>query len=215
MADGVPAAALAALIKDLRAIIVQGRGLAAIAVNAEVVRTYWQIGERIVCEEQGGDNRSGYGEQLLEQVGRVLFAEHGRGFAARSLRNMRQLYLAYPNWTALRTKLTWTHYRTLMRITDVQRGFYEQVAAAGRWSSRELDKQINSMLYRAHRAIAQTGAAPGGSVRSRRTSESMKSNSPLEPEKRTLLRATWDNNRLETAPYPPLSPLLLCLRAEI
>lgn len=147
MADDVPTVALDSLITDLRAIIVQGRGLAAVAVNAEVVRTYWHIGERIVREEQGGDNRAAYGEQLLEQVGRVLSAEHGRGFAARSLRNMRQFYLAYPNWSAVRTELTWTHYRTLMRIAEEQRGFYARVAATGRWSSRELDKQINSMLY--------------------------------------------------------------------
>ena len=105
MADDVSAVALDSLIKDLGAIIVRGRGLAAVAVNAEVVRTYWQLGERIVREEQGGDNRAAYGEQLLEQVGRVLAAEHGRGFAARSLRNMRQFYLAYPNWSAVRTTL--------------------------------------------------------------------------------------------------------------
>ena len=147
MEDVVPAAVLDALVNDLRAIIVQGRGRAAVAINAEVVHTYWQIGERIVREEQGGDSRAAYGEQLLEHIGRVLSAEHGRGFTARSLRNMRQFYLAYPNWSAVRTELTWTHYRTLMRLADAQRGFYEHVAAASRWSSRELDKQINSMLY--------------------------------------------------------------------
>jgi hypothetical protein len=137
MADEVPAVALDSLIKDLRAIIVQGRGLAALAVNAEVVRTYWQIGERIVREEQGGDNRAAYGEQLLEQVGRVLSAEQGRGFAARSLRNMRQFYLAYPNWSAVRTELTWTHYRTLMRIAEAQRIVLTRVGAclnSQRWA---------------------------------------------------------------------------------
>jgi predicted nuclease of restriction endonuclease-like (RecB) superfamily len=147
MTDVVPAAALDALVNDLRAIIAQGRGRAAAAINAEVVHTYWQIGERIVREEQGGGSRAAYGEQLLEQLGQVLSAELGRGFAARSLRNMRQFYLAYPNWSAVRTELAWTHYRTLMRLAEAQRGFYEQVAAAGRWSSRELEKQINSMLY--------------------------------------------------------------------
>lgn len=143
----VPESALATLLLDLRAIIAQGRGQAAVAVNAAVVRTYWLVGERVVREEQGGSARAAYGEQLLEQVGQVLSAELGRGFAARSLRNMRQFYLAYPNWSAVRTELNWTHYRTLMRLEDAQRSFYEQVAAASRWSSRELDKQINSMLY--------------------------------------------------------------------
>lgn len=144
---GPSSTVLDALVNDLRAIIVQGRGRAAVALNAEIVRTYWQIGERIVREEQGGGSRAAYGEELLEQIGRVLSAEHGRGFAARSLRNMRQFYLAYPIWSAVRTELTWTHYRTLMRLANAQRAFYEQVALAGRWSSRELDKQINSMRY--------------------------------------------------------------------
>jgi predicted nuclease of restriction endonuclease-like (RecB) superfamily len=60
---------------------------------------------------------------------------------------MRQFDIAYPILNALRTELTWTHNRTLMCLAEAQRGFYEQVAAASRWSSRELDKQINSMLY--------------------------------------------------------------------
>ena len=103
---------------------------------------------------------------MLEEIGRVLAAEHGRGFAARSLRNMRQFYLAYPKWSALRTELTWTHYHTLMRLPDEQRAFYGQVAAAGRWSSRELDKQLNSMLYE-RAALSRTpdallAAIPGG-----------------------------------------------------
>ena len=145
--DLVPRADLSALIDDLRAIIAQGRGRAAAAVNAEVARTYWRIGERIVREEQGGAARAAYGVQVLEQVGRLLSAEAGRAFSERNLYFMRQFYLAYPRVNALRTELTWTHYRTLMRLPDEQRAFYERVAAGGRWSSRELDKQINSMLY--------------------------------------------------------------------
>jgi len=136
-----------ALLADLRAIIASGRGRAAAAVNAEIVATYWKIGERLVREEQGGAERAGYGEQLLARLGRVLSREFGRGFSERSLQNIRQFYLGYPNASAVRTELTWTHYRSLMRLDDGPRSFYERVAITGRWSSRELDKQINSMLY--------------------------------------------------------------------
>jgi predicted nuclease of restriction endonuclease-like (RecB) superfamily len=102
----------------------------------------------LVREEQQGAPRAGYGEEVLERIGRTLAAEHGRGFSYRSLANMRQFYLAYPNVSALRTELTWTHYRSLMRLDSVERrAFYERMATTGRWSSRELDKQINSMLY--------------------------------------------------------------------
>jgi hypothetical protein len=137
-----------ALLADLRAIIASGRGRAAAAVNAEIVQTYWGVGERIVREEQGGAARAGYGEQLLARLGRSLSPEFGRGFAERSLRAMRQFYQAYPIRSALRAELTWTHYRTLMPLESAeQRAFYERMAVTGRWSSRELEKQINSMLY--------------------------------------------------------------------
>ncbi len=137
-----------ALLADLRGIIASGRGRAAAAVNVELVLTYWSVGERIVHEEQGGAERAAYGAGLLARLGRILGAEFGRGFAEVSLQNMRRFYLAYPISSALRRELTWTHYRTLMRLdTAERRAFYERMAVTGRWSSRELDKQINSMLY--------------------------------------------------------------------
>jgi len=150
MADGMdvaPPTDLSALIDDLRGIIAHGRGRAAVAVNAEITQTYWRIGERIVREEQGGERRAEYGERLLAHLGIALSREHGRAFSERNLYFMRQFYLAYPILNAVRTELTWTHFRSLMRLPDEQRAFYERVAAGGRWSSRELDKQINSMLY--------------------------------------------------------------------
>ena len=136
-----------ALLADLRAIIASGRGRAAAAINAEIVATYWKMGERIIREEQGGRARAEYGDRLLAQLGKTLSREFGRAFGERNLYFMRQFYLAYPIVNALRTELTWTHYRSLMRLDDAQRSFYERVAITGRWSSRELDKQINSMLY--------------------------------------------------------------------
>ena len=145
--DLIPAASLDVLVEDLRGIIAEGRGRAAAAVNAEIVGTYWRLGERIVREEQDGAARAAYGEQLLPRLSQALSVEFGRAFDERNLRNMRQFYLAYPIRHALRTELSWTHYRRLMRLPEEQRPFYAQVAGAGRWSSRELEKQINSMLY--------------------------------------------------------------------
>src|SRR3954447_23369267 len=106
------------LLNDLRSIIGTGRGRAAAAINSEMVATYWQIGERIVREEQEGALRAAYGERALERLAHVLSTEFGRGFNERSLRNMRQFYLAYPIRSTLRTELTWSQYRTLMRLPD-------------------------------------------------------------------------------------------------
>lgn len=136
------------LLNDLRSIIGTGRGRAAAAINSEMVATYWQIGERIVMEEQNGALRAAYGERALDRLGQVLSAEFGRGFNERSLRNMRQFYMAYPIRSTLRTELTWSQYRTLMRLPDPdRREFYARMAISGRWSSRELERQIGSMLY--------------------------------------------------------------------
>ncbi len=152
------------LLADLRAIIASGRGRAETAINAEMVATYWRIGERIVREEQGGQERAGYGERLLAQLGKTLSREFGRGFAEQSLRAMRQFYTTYPNRSAVRSDLGWTHYRTLMRLPDDQRDFYAHLAVTGRWSSRELERQINAMLYerapRSRRPEELTGSLP-------------------------------------------------------
>ena len=138
----------ARLLADVRGIIAAGRGRAAAAINQELVATYWAVGERIVREEQGGADRAAYGEQTLAQLGRALGREFGRGFGERSLRYMRQFYLAYPIRNALRSELGWTQYRALMRLHDPeQREFYGRLAATGRWSSRELERQIGSRLF--------------------------------------------------------------------
>jgi len=148
MSDLVPAGdEYARLLTDLRAISSSGRQRAVNAVNAEMVQTYWRIGERIVQEEQGGQARAEYGEQVLVRLGRLLRQEFGRGFDYTNLTNMRQFYLTYPNLDAVRQGLGWTHYRTLMRLPDVQREFYAGLAIQGRWSSRQLDKEIQSMLF--------------------------------------------------------------------
>jgi hypothetical protein len=93
------------LVNDLRTIIRAGQGKAAAAINAEMVQTYWQIGERIVREEQGGEKRAAYGEQVLTRLGQRLGAEFGRGFTKRSLEMMRQFFLTYPIANALRSQI--------------------------------------------------------------------------------------------------------------
>jgi predicted nuclease of restriction endonuclease-like (RecB) superfamily len=135
------------VLDDIRTIVQAGYGRAMAAVNKEIVDTYWRIGERIVQEEQRGGHRAAYGEQLLNRRGQVLSQELGRGFSAPNLRNMRQFYLAFPIREALPNKLAWTHYTILMRLPEDQREFYSRLAVSGHWSSRQLEKQIQSLLH--------------------------------------------------------------------
>ena len=117
------------------------------AINAAMVEAYWEIGEQLhrAC---GGNDRAGYGKQLLRFISERLTAEFGRGFDERNLRNMRQFYVTFPIRNALRTELSWTHYRALMKVSDEKhRTFYLEECAKSGWSTRQLERQINSFFY--------------------------------------------------------------------
>jgi predicted nuclease of restriction endonuclease-like (RecB) superfamily len=100
-------------------------------VNTAMVQTYWHIGRRIVEDEQGGQKRAAYGKQVLPELAKRLSEEFGAGFDVSNLRNMRQFFQFFPNRDALRPELTWTHYRSLIRIDNPQaRDWYAKDAAS-------------------------------------------------------------------------------------
>ena len=110
-----------ALITDLRSIIEQGKRQAYAAINATMISTYWNVGKRIVEEEQHGEARAEYGKQLLTALAIELQKDYGDGFSARNLRHYRQFYLYFNNleiWYARVPNLTWTHFRHLLRVDD-------------------------------------------------------------------------------------------------
>lgn len=116
--------------------------------DAVLVETNWQIGRSIIEEEQNGESRAGYGKSIIQSLAAKLSASGEKGFDGTNLRHMRNFYLQYPNCDALRRELSWTHYRQLLRISEPQkRSFYEIECAKSNWATRELDRQINSMLY--------------------------------------------------------------------
>jgi hypothetical protein len=126
------------LYAEVRAILNEARGRAARLVNVEMVRAYWLVGQAIVKHEQRGENRAGYGEQLIESLAERLTAELSKGFQSRNLWWMRDFYLKSPILNALRSELSWTHYRLLLKVDRPEaRAFYEQEAAEQNWSTRE------------------------------------------------------------------------------
>lgn len=100
----------AEMIARIRAILASARNQAMQSVNAAMVRAYWEIGREIVEEEQRGQARAEYGQQLIATLSDRLSAEFGRGFNERNLRFMREFYSAFPKWNAVRSELSWTHY---------------------------------------------------------------------------------------------------------
>lgn len=143
------------LLNDARQRVVQ-------TVNHTMVLTYFEIGRMIVEEEQSGNERAGYGKQLLINLSKDLSKEFGKGFSEDNLSNMRRFYLVYSNKiseTVFRKseigqtmshefRLSWSHYLKLMRIDDeAERGFYEVESYKNNWSLRELNRQYDSALF--------------------------------------------------------------------
>lgn len=136
------------LVSEIRELIASARQHVVQTVNSTMVQTYWHIGRLIVEEEQQGESRAVYGKQQLQRLSGELTREFGKGFDVTNLRNMRAFYQAFPNRDALRPELSWTHYRTLLRIENPQaREWYMAEAASQHWSSRALERQISTLYY--------------------------------------------------------------------
>lgn len=135
-------------VSGIKAIIEGARGNAVRSVDFCRVRMYWAIGQRIAEKEQQGKERAGYGTYLIKNLAKQLQPEYGSGFSVRQLEMCRQFYRVYPIANALRSQLSWTQYRTLIQIPDPdKREYYELEAVNEGWTGRQLERQINAMLY--------------------------------------------------------------------
>lgn len=139
------------LIKDLHALVEASRDSAYKAVNSVMLDMYWNIGKRIVEEEQKGDQRAEYGKKLLKTLSDDLTANYGKGFSDRNLRYYRKFYIMFPDkeiWNACVPNLTWTHFRALLRVDDEDaRIWYMREAYESGWSTRTLDRNIGTQYY--------------------------------------------------------------------
>lgn len=139
------------LLDDVRTILRDARGNAYVAANAAMVDAYWQIGRRIVEEEQGGEARAEYGAHLIRNLARALGEEFGKGMSVANLRNFRQFYLTFPDAGksyALRSELSWTHWRLIMRVENpLARDYYIGETARQQWSSRALERIIETRTF--------------------------------------------------------------------
>lgn len=152
-------------LEQISELLVNARKNAKTAVNISMVYAYFEIGRRIVEEEQNGENRAEYGKQLLQVLSKHLTKTFGKGYSADNLKLMRRFYIVYANdqigetvfpqfgslpasSTGRKFYLSWSHYLKLMRITDIdERHFYEIESVKNDWSLSELKRQFNSALY--------------------------------------------------------------------
>ena len=139
---------LPVLVHQLRELIQSARCQALRAVDAIQVRTCWEIGHHIVEFEQQGQDRAEYGSRLIPNLAKSLTEEFGRGFDERNLRHMWNFYQCFEIWNAVRSELSWTHYRALLRVeNEAARQWYMNEAAEQNWSTRALDRQIGTLYY--------------------------------------------------------------------
>ena len=160
------------ILSGISELLEAARRAAARSINSIMTATYWEIGRRVVEEEQRGKQRADYGEQLIVRLAKDLTARWGRGFGYRNLYQMRQFYISYPRilqtvsaksilpsgaWAATdivlreiatHLPLSWSHYVRLLSIEKPEaRTFYETEALRGGWTVRQLDRQIGTQFY--------------------------------------------------------------------
>lgn len=147
------------IYSEIKEALLASRSQAYSAVNYAMVYAYWHIGRIIVEHEQNGSLRAEYGKEVLKNLSDRLTEEFGKGFDVRNLRNMRAFFLTFPKWNAVRSELTWTHYRLLLRVEDeAARNWYLEESVRSGWSSRQLERQISTLYY--DRLLASREKAP-------------------------------------------------------
>lgn len=136
------------ILDDARRIIESARENAVRTVDFCRVQMYWNLGKRIVEEEQGGKDRADYGAYILKNLSEKLETEYGSGFSKRQLELSRKFYKTYPIANTLYSQLNWSQYKLLISIDDKdKREYYSLEAVNNGWTKRELERQINSLLY--------------------------------------------------------------------
>lgn len=136
------------IYSEIKETLLQSRNQAYSAVNFAMVQAYWQIGRIIVEHEQNGSLRADYGKNMLKEISVKLQQEFGSGFSVRNLQQMKKFYALFPNTNALRSQLTWTHYRLLLRVeNETARNWYMEECVRSAWSSRQLERQISTFYY--------------------------------------------------------------------
>ena len=144
------------LIADIREITHRYRTKAAIQLNVAIVDERWEIGKRIVEEEQNGATRAEYGTNLLKELSKLLTVEMGKGYSPRALAYYRQLYVYFPDRKILQTRLqnlTWSHLQAILgEKSEKARLWYMDEAVHQMWSVKTLERNIGSQYY--HRLLA-------------------------------------------------------------
>jgi predicted nuclease of restriction endonuclease-like (RecB) superfamily len=201
------------LIHEIKSIWLAARQRAYTHVNRALIDAYWQIGQRIVLEEQKGKDRARYGVFLLKELAVRLTRELGKGLDERDLRQMRQFFLCFTEKEKLRPELSWTHYRLLLRVEDpAARAYYANETVEQGWGTRQLERNIQSAYFN---RLVSTGASEeasmiqAGNQYSRLTPADLVKDPYIMEFLGAVLAPGFSENDLETALLAQLQHFLL------
>lgn len=142
------------VVNDIKQIIDIGKAAAYSAVDSTMITTYWNIGRRVVEEEQHGKERALYGKELIKSLAKELTHEYGSGYSQRYLAYFRKFYLTMPDLAILQTRLQnlrWSHILATLRVEDeVARRWYLENASLQMWNVRTLNRNISTQYYERH-----------------------------------------------------------------
>jgi predicted nuclease of restriction endonuclease-like (RecB) superfamily len=133
---------------EILALIQNAQNYVIATSNQELIKLYWSIGKYISERLKTSD----WGQKTIEQLATFIQTQEPgiKGFEKRNLERMRRFYETYPEIaSAVRTQLNWTHHRIIMSRckTEAERLFYIQLTATERYTTRELERQINSGIF--------------------------------------------------------------------
>ena len=117
--------------------------------NNIMLDNYYEIG-RLIYEEQGGESRAKYGDNLIKEYSKKLTLELGKRYNERTFRRMRQFYILFKdkNWSTLSTKLTWSHYTELLKFKDINKiNYYINTITQQNLIVRELRNRIKNNVF--------------------------------------------------------------------
>ena len=138
------------LYTEVTQLIEQSKQNVAVAVNAEITLLYWNVGKRINNEVLNNE-RAEYGKKIVQSLSAQLTLQYGKGWGEKQLRQCMQFANVFQDEQivyALRIQLTWTHIRTIIYMEDpLKRDFYIEMCKLEKWSSRQFQERIQSMLY--------------------------------------------------------------------
>ncbi len=115
--------------------------------NRNDLNTYYEVG-KLLIEAQGGENRAKYGDRLIKEYSERLYNELGKKYDITTLKRYRQFYLKIEKGAALRHQLSWTHYRELLTLDNINElNYYAEITIEQNLSYRQLREKIKTKEY--------------------------------------------------------------------